>query len=338
MQFECKECNESFQSQRSLHAHLKKHEMLLGDYYVKHYPRQDKLTGDPIQFKGVDQYFSSDFNSNDNMKEWCDTAPPNIVKEFILEKFKRRIEDKKIKKAPSTIYLATAGLPTMDTIKKLFGSYSSFCYSINLEPAYGNNLDSGFFDDFSGASIYVDTRENQPLYFKNAKSMKLDFGDYTLTPKNYTYTHVERKSFSDFAATITNGYSRFLRELERCRTAGCYMFIVVECDFNSITKINNSVYKRFNMNYVFHQMREVESGYNDCCQFVFSGSREYSQELIPKILCLGKKLWKVDIQYFWNKYLEKYGVDHRKSETEQEVQKYKRRNFGQRRLFGRRRG
>lgn len=338
MQFECKECGESFGSRRSLHAHIKKHKLTLGDYYVKYMPRFDKLTNKPIEFKNADQYLSSDFNRHGNMIRWCAEAPEDEVKEYVLEKFKKRIEDKGLDKAPSSVYLKTAGLPTMEIIKRVFGSYTLFCRELGIETRYGDNLCEEFFEDYSDATIWVDTRENQPLEFKNSFVCKLDYGDYTLEPKSYTFTHVERKSFSDFASTVTNGYDRFYKEMERCRHSGCYLFVVIDTDFEGIFKLNNSVYKRFNMSYVFNKMRQFEVEFGDCCQFVFSGSRKRSEELIPKILCLGKKLWKVDLQYFWEKELNKNGLARRKSEAEQEVQEYQRRGFAKRRLYGRRRG
>ena len=43
MSFECKECGENFTFLRSLHAHIKKHGLYLGDYYVKHFQKKDKL-------------------------------------------------------------------------------------------------------------------------------------------------------------------------------------------------------------------------------------------------------------------------------------------------------
>lgn len=337
MQFKCQECGEEFGSRRSLHAHIKKHKLILGDYYVKYYPRFDKLTKKPIQFKNADQYFSEDFNRDANMYRWCEEAPKDEVKEFVLAKFKKRLADKGLDAAPSSIYLKTAGLPTVDIIKKLFGSYTLFCREAGVEPRYGDNLCSGFFEDYSDAKVWIDTRENQPLKFKNSFVCKLDFGDYTLEPKSYTFTHVERKSFSDFASTVTNGYDRFRKEMERCKSLGCYLFVVVDTDFGGIFKLNNSVYKKFNMSYVFNKMRQLEVDFGDCCQFVFSGSRKDSEELIPKILCLGKKLWKVDLQYFWEKQLNRNGLARRKSEAAQEVQEYKRRGAVQRRLYRRRR-
>ena len=41
---------------------------------------------------------------------------------------------------------------------------------------------------------------------------------------------------------------------------------------------------------------------------MFSGSRRKSEEIIPKILVLGKKLWTVDVQYFWGKQLKEDGL------------------------------
>ena len=337
MQFECKECDNAFDTQRGLHMHIKKHEMLLGDYYVKNYPRFDRLTEKPIEFKNAKQYFSIDFNSTRSMNLWFEKAPEDEVKKYILEKFKKRIEKKNLKYAPSSLYLKTGDWPTLDVIKKLFGSYNAFCGQIGVVPAYGGNICKEFFEYYDDKEIWIDTRESRPLNFKNSYVFKLDFGDYTLPPKNYTYTNVERKSFQDFAATVTNGYDRFIKEIERCQSLGCFLFIVVEADYNKIYKTNSAAYKKFNMGFVFSRMRSIEAQFSHCCQFVFSGSRKDSEALIPKILNCGKKLWNVDLQYFWEKELEKNGLDRRKPETLQEVQRNKPRSTFQRRLHRRRR-
>jgi len=337
MQFECKECGKAFDTQRGLHMHIKKHDMLLGDYYVKNYPRFDKLTEKPIEFKNASQYFSRDFNTTRNMNLWFEKAPKDEVKKYILEKFKKRLKKKDLKHAPSSLYLKTGDWPTLDVIKKLFGGYNAFCGQIGVTPAYGDNICKEFFEDYSDQEVWIDTRENKPLNFKNPYVFKLDFGDYTLPPKNYTHTHAERKSFQDFAATVTNGYARFIREIERCQSLGCFLFIVVEADYNKIYKTNSAAYKKFNMGFVFSRMRSIEAQFSDCCQFVFSGSRKDSEALIPKILCCGKKLWNVDLQYFWEKELEKNGLDRRQPEPVQEVQRSKPRSTFQRRLHRRRR-
>jgi len=334
MRFKCKECGESFSTKKSLHSHFKKHDLLVGEYYVKHFPRFDKLTKDPIGFKRFEQYFASNFNTDENMEEWCKTAPEKEVREFILEEFKHKVIKKGIKAMPSSVFLKTAGLPDIDVIKRVFGSYSALAAELDFPVAYRRGLAESFWKDYSGVDVFVDTRETKPLVFKNSKTMKLDFGDYSLTAKDYTHTHVERKSWEDFALTVTGGYKRFLRELERCKRSGCYMFIVVETNLNNVEKKNNFAYKRVNLNYVFHQMREIEIKYQDVCQFVFSGSRPDSTLLIPKLLCLGQEVRHVDIQYFWDKHLEKHGLGKRESTTTQTFRGYKPKALHKRRLFG----
>ena len=333
MQYKCKECGEEFGSLRSLHAHIKKHDMLLGDYYVKHFQRKDKLTGELIPFKKYDQYFHTSFLNASNMRKWCKTAPKEEVESFVIKSIKDKLTSKKIKAGPPALYLETSGLPGMEICKEIFGSYSATCEKFGMLPMLSGQLPKEFNNDFSETPILIDTREQQPLSFKNSELLKLDVGDYGVSGELYDYTFVDRKSYQDFGATVTGGYARFVKELERCRSLGCFLFIVVECGFDDIHRQNNASYKKFNLGYVCHQMRKIQAEYSDCCQFVFSGSRDESVTLIPKILVLGKKLWRVDLQYFWNKKIKKNGLGNRKTETQPRVQRYKHRSFRKRGVF-----
>ena len=333
MSYDCKECGESFDSLRSLHAHIKKHGKLLGDYYVDNYARKDKLTGELIEFKKYDQYFAADFINKNNMKKWCKTAPRSEVKEYIIKAFKEKKEAKRLQGGPPSIYLQTAGLPDVDLCKEVFGSYSEACKQFGMLPMLSGQLPNQFKNDYSDTPILIDTREQKPLYFKNSESLKLDVGDYAVGGDLYDYTFVDRKSYQDFCATVTNGYARFVKELERCRSMGCMLFVVTETAFNKMWANNKAGYKKFNLDYVYHRMREIQADYSDCCQFVFSGSRAKSEEIIPKILVLGKKLWTVDVQYFWDKQLKKDGLGNRNTETPQRVQRYKSANSRQRGIF-----
>ncbi len=65
-----------------------------------------------------------------------------------------------------------------------------------------------------------------------------------------------------------------------------------------IYKNNHFGPHKSNLTYIFYNMRQIIQDYPRRCQFVFTGSRESSQQLIPKILYYGKKLWKTDLQYF----------------------------------------
>ena len=303
MSFDCKECDALFDALKSLHAHIKKHDMLLGDYYVKHFQRKNKLTGELLPFKNYEEYFEKDFSQSHQLKQWCDTAPFGAVKSYIIDLLKKRIKSKNLKSALSSVELWTVGLPDIDVYKKYFGSYTDACKECLVEPMFNSKLPKEFWNDYSNINVLIDTREQQPLKFKKSSILKLDIGDYAVGGNNYNYTHVDRKSFADFCATVTNSYNRFAKELERCRSLGCYLFIVIEAPLHSMDDYNKQSYKKFNLKYVFHNMRELQREYGDCCQFVFSGSRDLSVELIPKLLVLGKSLWKTDIQYFWSKKL-----------------------------------
>lgn len=298
MSFECKECGESFFLLKSLHAHIKKHDMILGDYYVKHYQRKNKLNGCLLQFKNYEDYFEKDFTTYEQLIEWCYTAPKEEVKPYIISLLKNRIKKKQLVYGPSTIELFTSSLPSMHLYKQICGSYSAVCEECGVKPLFASNLPTSFHDDCRDVKIYIDTREQQPLEFKNSQSLKLDVGDYAVNGDDYNYTYVDRKSFADFCSTMTVSYKRFARELQRCRDLGCYLFIVTECDLYRMADRNLHSPKRYNLDYAFHNMRKLQSEYRDCCQFVFSGSRGNSQLLIPKLLIQGKKLWNTDIQYF----------------------------------------
>ena len=304
MSFKCKECQDEFESLRSLHAHIKKHKMLLGDYYVKHFQRRNKLTGELLPFKNYDDYFSKDFSQPHQLMEWIDKSENQEVKDYIIKLLHKRTMDKAIDYGPTELELVSAGLPSIDLYKKYFGSYTEACEEIGLKPLLGSKLPKEFFNDYSNVKILIDTREQQPLKFKNSELYKSDVGDYSVESSDYNYTHVDRKSFGDFCGTITSGYARFCKELDRCRSLGCYMFVVMEFSLEEMQELNKKSYKKYKLDYVFHNMRDIQKQYKDCCQFVFAGSREMSQEIIPKLLIIGKDLWHTDVNYFWSKYLK----------------------------------
>jgi hypothetical protein len=298
MLFKCKECGEEFDSLRSLHHHIKKHDMMLGDYYVKNYARRSKLTGDLLEFKNYEDYFGRDFASYRQLIEWCDVADQEEVKEYILSLLKKRIEKKNIDYGPSTIELYTSEMPPMRVYKRIFGSYKAACDLCGVKPMLGSNLPQEFHNDYREVPILIDTRERQPLKFKNSRPMKLDVGDYAVERNNFQYTYADRKSFPDLCNTLSTEYKRFYRELQRCRQSSCYLFIIVETNLYKMKEINRYSPKKYNLDYIFHNMRQLQHEFRDCCQFVFAGNRSSSQILIPKLLMLGKKMWNVDVQYF----------------------------------------
>ena len=306
MSFKCKECNQEFVGLKNLHTHIKKHDMLLGEYYVKNYQRRNKLTGDLMQFKNYDEYFDRDFSNLDQLLKWCDSVSFSEASEYIIKILNNRINKKNLKYAPNSIELQTTFMPSIDVYKKYFGSYTDACKRCLTTPMFSGKFPKEFHNDYSKIKIFIDTREQKPLQFKNSEKLKLDVGDYAVAGENYNYTYVDRKSFDDFCGTMGAGYERFRRELERCRSLGSYLFIVIESDINNVWQKNTFSSKKVNLNYILYNMRTIQHDFKDCCQFVFSGNRGNSVLLIPKLLVLGRKLWDTDIQYFLNSGVMNY--------------------------------
>lgn len=301
MLYKCKICAEEFTSEKGLHIHLKKHKIDLATYYTTYYPRVNLLTGEPLPFKNKKDYFSKDFSTRAQMLKWCFAQDEQKAGGYALEKLKLRIEEKGLVRAPCHIELKIYKLPSIDVFKYAFKSYTAACKQLGCEPLLGSPIDQRFYDselEYEHLEILIDTREQQPLEFKNSKSLKLDFGDYTLGGSDYSYTYVDRKAEQDFKSTMTVGFERFRRELQRVKDFDSFLFIVIESDINKIYKNNLYGPHKSNLKYVYHNMRLLMHEFADHCQFIFAGDREQSQIIIPKLLKLGRTMWGVDVQYF----------------------------------------
>jgi hypothetical protein len=301
MSFKCKVCGEEYETEKGLHIHLKKHKIDLATYYTTYYPRNNLLTGEPLPFKNKEDYFNHDFTTRKQMLKWCQNESKDKVGEYIIKKLKDRIENKNLKYAPNHLELKISQLPDIDTYKNVFGSYSKACSKAEVKPLFSKPIIPRFFNDdaeFEDLEIMIDTREQKPLIFNSSQDLKLDFGDYTVAGEDYNYTYVDRKAEQDFKGTLSGGFERFKRELDRVKQFESYLFIVVESDLNKIYKNNMFGPHKSNLKFIYHNMRVLTHEYKGYCQFVFTGNRANSQSIIPKILTLGKSLWNVDLQYY----------------------------------------
>jgi len=302
MSYKCKECGSDFGSEKSLHSHLKAHKMYVADYYVKHYQRFNKLNGNPLPFKTKDEYFENDFTSRSQLVKWCESAPSSEVKDYIIELAKRRIKQKNYTHAPFHIELLKRQLPDLDVYKKHFGTYTKACEQMGVTPIFDKGLPKEFNNEVD-VEVLIDTREQQPLEFSKSKILKLDFGDYTLGGDDFSNTFVDRKSPGDFLSTFGGQVDRFRREMQRCVQMDSYMYIVIEKPIEKIEK--ETMFSRGRkgpkMGWIFSNMISVQHEFAGNCQFIFTEGRIHSEEIIPKLLFLGKKLWNVDMQYFLDK-------------------------------------
>ena len=316
MSFNCKECKKEFASEASLHRHIKMHDMNLADYYTKHYPRKNLLTGDLLPFKNKADYFSKDFSTYSQLLKWCHSAPSEDVKKYCLEKLKNRIKDKDLKFAPTHVELLLSEMPTIDIYKKFFTSYSHACNEAEITPMLYRKLPESFFDveNFDDLQIVIDTRENKPLPFENTKKFALDFADYTASGSKYDYTFVERKSESDFKSTMSQGFARFRKEMSRAKAMDSYVFVVVDSDIKKIKKQNHFGSHPANLKFIFHNMKALCHEFPRTCQFVFTGNRTTSIDIIQRILYFGRKIWNCDLQYYID--AKNYGLARRQSNTQ----------------------
>lgn len=295
----CKNCHQQFITRASLHKHIKVHDLTLAEYYCKYFPREDILTKERLQFKGISEYFSSFFSCRENMVQWLSLANEEDAKDICLKMLKLRIEEKNLSCAPTEIELFFANLPPIKEYKRLFGSFTKACNLVNVDPTFSKKLPIDWGKDFSSKKIWIDTREKNPLKFANSEFLKLDIGDYSTLGEDYTNTFVDRKSFEDWCGTLVgDSLERFRREIKRAQTQNCFLWVVIECSMDAVRDLAKKSHHKPNLSFIGHNMRILVEEFRGHLQFVFSGSRENSQLIIPKLLCLGDKLYNVDMQYF----------------------------------------
>lgn len=300
--FRCRVCDVDFKCERSLHTHIKKHKMPIGEYYETFFPRTNLLTGEVLKFTNPEKYFSTDFRDIRQMKKWLSMQSKSEAAEYLTRILKDRVEKKGYEYAPCHIDLVTSKLPSINWFIKSFGSYSKACEICGVKQRFNKPMPECFWQDYpQNLTILTDTREQKPISFSvKSEDQKLDFGDYALGGENYNYIFIDRKSEGDFKGTFGAGAERFKRELERAREFGCYMFVLCE---SSISQIENNNYsgpkfQKVQLDRVFFNMRSIASEYGDVCQILFAGGRRKMSDMIPRILYNGPKIKNVDVQYF----------------------------------------
>ena len=307
--FRCAECKKEFEGRGSLHKHLKQHGLSLAEYYTLHYPRANKLTGEPLPFKKFEEYFERDFSTKQQLKKWCAKAPAPEVGKYILELIEKRQLKKDRHYAPFHLEAKSCFLPDIDTYRKIFGSYNEAVKKIGLCPLYGERLPKKFFTFTlpEDLRIAIDTREQSPLSFSfRTDAHKLDVGDYTLFGDHYSYTYVDRKSGSDLHATLSNqNYERFQRELQRVKELDSYLFVVIESTPQKMIKASRAFKRAANIDFILKRVRDLSYEFQGHCQFLFSGNRKISEEIIPRLLYKGKEVWGTDMQYFLDHELDR---------------------------------
>jgi hypothetical protein len=294
----CKICRQKFKNSKGVNTHLRfsHKDWTVEKYYLTFYPIYCIECGKQTPYKKDGHYFNYKFCSRSCLKKAYTGQIPTNKGE---QKYKREFLLNYLKE----LHKKYGGIITQKLVRldnqinhqiyhKYFGGFTKACklakvphftwsHDIQIEPI--NNL----------ITIVIDSREKQPYKFKNSIIAKLDVGDYKWKDVE-SNIRIERKSLQDLRGTLSNP-KRFLRELDRARENNLYVIVLIDC-----TKEDFWVRPSFGMvnpNYIYHQIKVISAEYADVCQFVFTGSKQKSAELVTFLVTKPKELIKVtDIQ------------------------------------------
>ena len=273
------------------------------EYYQTHEPRYDLLTGELINFKNKDYYFSNDFNNKISMKKWLKLQDLALQKEYLKKLLSQRKEKHKLTYAPTEVELRSITSPPIPYYHSLFSDYYSLCSEMGFKNKYEYPKEELKYKIKDGFSIYIDTREQMPLIIDYPTEVKgLKFGDYAINdPENKCY--IERKSISDFIGTMSGGYERFCREIERSIAAEANLIVLVERPLQECLSFQylNYVSKKIKVTpeFIFFNVRELIQKYNNV-QFLFVDGREECVRIMKKVFFSNGEYKKYDLQLMYD--------------------------------------
>ena len=144
--------------------------------------------------------------------------------------------------------------------------------------------------------IIIDSREQQPLEFKHELLTgmvreKLDVGDYRGRYENGKESRIiiERKSIGDLFGTLTKGYKRFRKEIERAREADLCLILCVE---GSYTKVSGGYkHSKRPAREIQEQLRTIWVKYGVTHTYCVSRAEMANYIVDTFVWCGRKELW-----------------------------------------------
>jgi hypothetical protein len=295
----CKICGENF-SERS--HFWKKHKTKEIDYYKKYLPKYDLFNKESIAFKNPEQYELADFNTKTNLRKYIESIDKEGALNYLKQYLKRRIEVKNLQYSLSEFELKSLIYPTISYFHKYFGhdSYNKMCLELGLLLKHDFNYCLKFKPN-NNLEYIVDSREQSVLPIKNFQIGTLDYGDYTTTTNNGIY--IERKSLSDAISTLSQGYERFEREIQRCKNDNNYLIILIEEKYGNLQSFEYMphIHSKCTWEFISHRIRELLREYPTTIQFLCSDGRKEAVRLIDRIFNFETDIRKIDLEYYYNK-------------------------------------
>lgn len=287
-------------------SHFKnQHKLKISEYYERHEPKFDRLTGEQIKYVTYSKYLETEFTNKNNAKKWLKEQNQEIRDNYILSVLGKRSERKQLLYAPSEIELYTSNtLPSrkfLDTIC----DFDALCDSLNLLQRFKPHSEEIVCDKKYQDEKYwinIDPREQKPFKPKYPVQIKkLDFGDYSLShPEETGDIFVERKSLIDLVCTLSGGYSRFEAEIIRAKQAKSYIIVLVEGPLaklfalERLPQLRNTKIKA-SSEYITYQIRSLMERFNNL-NFVFADGRKDAAQILFKLLFSNGICKDIDVQ------------------------------------------
>ncbi len=287
---------EDFLTIEELLTTLKKFKIKQKDYFEDTFPRRDLLTGEKIEYKNIENYFNSDFVNKNNLKKFLKQNPEG-GKSWSIEYLKNRKEEKNLIYSPSQAELRSLFCPSIPYFESV-GGYNEICAGIGYKNRYDYKKEL-VFNKLINPTIIIDTREKLALKLVCKSEVgTLKIGDYALKDSKLSI-FIDRKSLSDFIQTLSKGYERFQREIERAVKSNSYIIMQVESDINSALGFEYlpHIHSKATSAFIFKRLRDLLTKYPNHFQVVFADGRIDAAKLVLKIFELGSEVKNIDLQY-----------------------------------------
>lgn len=294
----CKICNLPVSEK----AHFyREHKIKEKDYFEKYFPRTDLFNGGKIEFKSQDSYFLTDFNDKRNLKAYLQSLTKDKGLEYLKLYLERRKQAGKTNYALSEFEIKSLIFPSLVYFEKVYelSNYQNICNESGLQ--IKSNYNTPMFNrNLGDTTIFCDTREQNPLLIPNLQVTTLNFGDYS-NPNSNIY--IERKSLNDFLGTMSKGYDRFKKEIERCKAANAYLIVLIEEKYSTVQSFEYLSYIRAKStwNFISHQFRTLCQDYPFNLQFLAVDGRKEAIRVIQKIFKLEDNIVATDLQFLYDK-------------------------------------
>lgn len=288
-----------FGSIEELKAHLKRFKIKQSDYFEEYFPRFDLMTNEKIIYKDLEQYFSVDFLNKNSLKKYLKTYPERGLewsKNFLLN----RKDEKQLVYSPSQTELRSLFCPSVPYFESN-GGYNKICAELGFKTRYDYNAKLKY-QKLDNPTIIIDNREQKELKLATKTEFgTLKVGDYGLKDSTNNI-FIERKSANDFLGTLSKGYERFQREIDRAVENNSYIVLLVEEDINSMLSFNYLPHLKFakaTPAFIFKRLRELLTKYPNNLQCIFADGRIDASKLVLSIFSLGQQAKELDLQYYW---------------------------------------